>query len=110
MEFVEQGILDGDQLDNFLKGKIEPYLDKGITGIVLGCTHYPFVRKRIEAIAGPSIEVFDGSLGTARELLRRLTVAGLNRKDDHKGQVTFLNSSEDLSKIQLARNLFEREI
>ena len=110
MEFVEQGILEGDQLDNFLKEKIEPYLDKGITGIVLGCTHYPFVRKRIETIAGPSIEVFDGSLGTARELLRRLTVAGLNRKDAHTGQVIFLNSSNDPDKIRLARNLFEREI
>lgn len=110
MEFVEQGILEGDQLDNFLKEKIEPYLDKGITGIVLGCTHYPFVRKRIETIAGPSIEVFDGSLGTARELLRRLTVAGLNREDAHTGQVIFLNSSNDPDKIRLARNLFEREI
>ena len=110
MEFVEQGILDGEELDSFLKEKIDPYMDKGITGIVLGCTHYPFVRKRIRAIAGPSIEIFDGSLGTARELLRRLTVAGLNREDDHVGQVTFLNSSDDPDKLKLSRYLFSREI
>lgn len=110
MEFVEKGILDGEELDSFLKTKIDPYMDKGITGIVLGCTHYPFVRKRIQAIAGPSIEVFDGSLGTARELLRRLTVAGLNREDDHVGQVTFLNSSDDPDKLKLSRYLFSREI
>lgn len=110
MEFVEQGILDGEELDSFLKEKIDPYMDKGITGIVLGCTHYPFVRKRIRAIVGPSIEIFDGSLGTARELLRRLTVAGLNREDDHVGQVTFLNSSDDPDKLKLSRYLFSREI
>lgn len=110
MEFVEQGVLDGEELDGFLKEKITPYLDKDLTGIVLGCTHYPFVRKEIRAIVGPDIKIFDGSLGTARELKRRITVAGLQRDTSHKGTVTFMNSSGDDSKLQLSRYLFEREI
>lgn len=110
MEFVEQGILEGEELDTFLKDKITPYLDKHLTGIVLGCTHYPFVRKEIRAIAGPSVEIFDGSLGTARELLRRITVAGLHRQDSHVGTVTFLNSSKDPEKIRLSQFLYSRKI
>ena len=89
---------------------LTPYLDKNLTGIVLGCTHYPFVKKEIRAIVGPSVEIFDGSFGTARELRRRITAAGLLRDDGHKGTVTFLNSSPDPEMIRLSKYLFEREI
>lgn len=110
MEFVEQGNLDGEDVDTYLKEKISPYLDKNLTGVVLGCTHYPFLRREIRAIVGPSVEIFDGSFGTARELRRRIAAAGLLREDGHKGQVSFLNSSKDPDKIRLSKFLFEREI
>ena len=110
MEFVERGILSGDELNSFLRNLIEPYLEKNLTGIVLGCTHYPFVKKAIQQIAGPSIEIFDGSLGTARELLRRLHAADLEQEPSHKGSVTFLNSSEDPAKLALMEYLFQSVI
>ena len=110
MEFVEKGILEGEKLESFLKERIEPYLSEHITGIVLGCTHYPFVRKKIQEIAGPSIEIFDGSFGTAKELLRRITEAHLNRTDSHTGVITFLNSSENPEQIRLSKYLFSKSI
>ena len=110
MEFVERGILSGSELEIFLHSLMDPYLDKNLTGIVLGCTHYPFVRKTIRKVAGPSVEIFDGSLGTARELSRRLTAAGLVQPKDHRGSVTFLNSSHDPEKLSLMRYLFHSDI
>ena len=107
MDFVEQGILDGKELEEYLYDIMSPYLSKGLTGIVLGCTHYPFVRKVIERIAGDEIRIFDGSLGTARELSRRIHAAKLNRPKDHKGSVSFLNSSPDPDKLKLMKRLFE---
>ena len=77
---------------------------------MLGCTHYPFLRREIRAIVGPSVEIFDGSFGTARELRRRITEAGLLREDVHKGQVTFLNSSDDPEMLRRSEYLFRREI
>ncbi|MDO5145476.1 MAG: glutamate racemase [Eubacteriales bacterium] len=110
MEFVEQGVLDGEELKNFLIEKITPYLDKKLTGVVLGCTHYPFVRKEIRTIVGPNVKLFDGSFGTARELKRRIAEANLKREDGHRGAVTFMNSSEDRSKLELSRFLFTQDI
>ena len=53
------------------------------------------------------VEIYDGGLGTARELLRRLREAGLCRNDpDHKGEVTFLNSSDDPSLLERSKDLF----
>ena len=48
MEFVEQGILSGEKLETFLHNLLDPYKDKDITGIVLGCTHYPFLKETIQ--------------------------------------------------------------
>lgn len=107
MEFVERGILSGDQLEAFIHKLLDPYKDRDITGIVLGCTHYPFLREPIQKIAGPSVTIFDGGYGTAKELLRRLTAAHLNNPDpSRKGTVTFLNSSDDPALIQRSRKLY----
>lgn len=107
MEFVEQGILSGEQLEAFLHKLLDPYKDKEITGIVLGCTHYPFLKDTIQKIVGDKIPIFDGGFGTARELRRRLAEAGLLREaEEHKGVVTFLNSSEDPALVQRSRKLF----
>ena len=110
MDFVEKGILDGPELRGFLHKLMDPYLEKSITGIVLGCTHYPFLRKPISEIAGPEVEIFDGGEGTARELRRRIHVADLDNSSDHKGSVTFMNSSDDPSKLELSKKLYAAKL
>jgi glutamate racemase len=107
MEFVEHGILDGEDLTAYLHKMMDPYLSEDLTGIVLGCTHYPFLRPVIQEIAGPSVEIYDGSLGTARELSRRIHAAGLNQPADHQGSVVFLNSSKDPAQLSLMQYLFD---
>ncbi len=107
MEFVENGVLSGPELHSFLQNLLDPYLDKDLTGIVLGCTHYPFLRKAIQEVAGPDIRLYDGGRGTAMELLRRMKLAGVDRKEtDHKGEISFLNSSPDPALVDREKKLF----
>ena len=47
-------------------------LDAGADRIVLGCTHYPFLRPVIEAIAGPGVQVIDPAPAVARQTVRLL--------------------------------------
>ncbi|MDD7208857.1 MAG: glutamate racemase [Lachnospiraceae bacterium] len=109
MEFVEQGILSGEKLEGFLHALLDPFQGKHITGIVLGCTHYPFLKETIQKIAGPSVTIFDGGLGTAKELLRRIREADLKQPDpSYKGTVTFLNSSDDPALIQRSKQLYKK--
>lgn len=46
MEFVEHGDLDGQELDDYFAEKLSPVLTDDTESIVLGCTHYPFLKKR----------------------------------------------------------------
>lgn len=122
MEYVEQGILDGEEIHSFLHKLLDPYKDKGLTGIVLGCTHYPFLKKVISEVTDYQVPLYDGGEGTARELLRRVEEAGLLRacpaevskvnpvgpeSTGMKGSITFYNtcSSPDYLKrsIELYR-------
>ncbi|MDE7312808.1 MAG: glutamate racemase [Eubacterium sp.] len=109
VEFVESGNTDGDDLRAFLERLLEPYAGK-IDSIVLGCTHYPFVRGLIQEIAGAQVRIFDGGNGTAREMRRRLKEAGLLSKDAGCGSVTFENSLAKEEEIELSKTLFQKNL
>lgn len=76
VELIEAGTLGGPQVEDFLHQKLDAYRGR-LGGIVLGCTHYPFVKRAIQAVVGPEIALYDGGEGTARETKRRLEEAGL---------------------------------
>ena len=67
MEYVEQGILRGPEVEGYLLDKLEPYLKVPIDAVVLGCTHYPFLRGAIRRIVGRRPEIIDGSFGIAKQ-------------------------------------------
>ena len=107
MEYVEQGILEGEELDAYLREKLEPFMDTKISSIVLGCTHYPFVRSAIAKVVGQDIDIIDGSLGTSRELMRRLKEKDLLNDSMEKGTIEMINSSNKKELIDLCWKLIE---
>ena len=93
VEFVERGEVEGEELHSFLLELFAPLMDKNLDAIVLGCTHYPFVKKEISAILGEKVKIFDGSMGTALNTRRRLEEANLLNDTEQKGRVIFIDSS-----------------
>ena len=93
VEFVERGEVQGDALHSFLCQLLAPLTSEKLDAVVLGCTHYPFVKAEISSILGENVQIFDGSVGTARETRRRLEENGLLSDTDEKGSVRFIDSS-----------------
>jgi len=106
-EMVERGIWEGPELETYLQELFLPFRHCSVEYIVLGCTHYPFVRPAIRRSFGRPVEIIDGSGGTARQLRRQLEAAHLLSSRTGKGTVTFLNSRPD--KLAMSRQLFEME-
>lgn len=101
MDFVEAGNIDSPEIYGFLRDILEPYKGQ-LDGVVLGCTHYPFVRRAIEDILGHQVMIFDGGEGTAKEIKRRLEISGLLREDARrKGKIIFENSNNSQQKRDL---------
>lgn len=108
VELVEAGQTEGGQVEEYLTRVLKPVLREDTAAIVLGCTHYPFVRRAVEKIAGPKVAVIDGSAGTARETKRRLEQAGLLREGD-QGEVTLESSCQSPALLALMERLLETE-
>jgi glutamate racemase len=106
MDFIERGDTDGDDLHSYLVDLLYSYSENRVDAAVLGCTHYPFVRRQIARVLGDKVRIFDGGEGTAREMRRRLMESGLLRGENRKGSVDFRNSLEDESRIELCRRLY----
>lgn len=77
VELVENGILDGPEAERTVKESLMPLLEAGADRIVLGCTHYPFLRNVIQRIAGPDALVIDPAPAVARHLVEVMKEEGL---------------------------------
>jgi glutamate racemase len=109
MDFVERGDLDGEDLRKYLVELLFAFRQEKVDAVVLGCTHYPFVKDMIQKTLGGDVLVFDGGAGTAREMKRRLGGAGLLTTRPGQGNVEFRNSLKSREKLELCRKLFEIE-
>ncbi len=107
-ELVESGNIDSPELDEYVASLLEPYREKEIDALVLGCTHYPHVRETIERHISPDVKIFDGGEGTARETRRRLEAADLLCPDTQIGVIEIYNSLNDKKMIELSRRLLYR--
>lgn len=81
VEFVERGELEGSDLHSRLREILAPYPTEKVDAVVLGCTHYPFLKKAIREVLGERPLLLDGADGTAKETRRRLAEAGLLRTE-----------------------------
>lgn len=64
-----------------------------LDSVVLGCTHFPFVKKEIQEALGYPVQFFDGTEGTARETRHRLDTAGLLTDRSIPGSIMLYSSS-----------------
>lgn len=94
MECVEAGELHGERVETLLCSLLRPYLNLKIKSVVLGCTHYIFLKDTIAAFFPPNVPLIDGNAGTVRQLGRRLAQENL-LSSAKGGSITFLSSKED---------------
>lgn len=74
---VESGRADSEEAEAAAADYVKPLLDGGCATIILGCTHYPFVRRAIEAATGSCVTIVDPAEETARSLENILLEKGL---------------------------------
>lgn len=105
VELIESGKGDSPETDALLRRILTPYVGK-LDALVLGCTHYPFVKNTIARIMGDGTVLLDGGEGTARQTRRCLGQADLLRSG--LGSVTIENSLHTPEILHLSNKLLER--
>lgn len=77
VEQVERQALETPETVRLLQRYLKPLLERGADTLVLGCTHYPFLRNSIERLVGPGVRVIDTGEAVARRLQQLLQEHGL---------------------------------
>ena len=104
VELIEAGKADTEEAEALLRQILAPYVGK-LDALVLGCTHYPFVKDVISRILGEKTLLLDGGAGTARQTRRLLEQADL--LNEGEGSVTMENSAGKAELLALSYQLLE---
>lgn len=78
--------------------------------MVLGCTHYTFLKADIRAVLGEQVALYDGNAGTIRQLERQLAAADLLAREPlsfPEGRVRILPSRENAQDEALLRRFLD---
>lgn len=82
VNLIEKGELHSPATVQLLERYLAPLLEQGADTLVLGCTHYPFVRPAIESVcrrlAGAVPDIIDTGQAVTRQLQRLLETQGLS--------------------------------
>lgn len=104
VEYVESLDQDEDKLIEYLKSLIDK---NKYSAIVLGCTHFVFVKDIIADLYSGA-KIFDGNLGTAKQLAKILKNKDLLSDGRNAQKVEFYSSSNDPLTLKLMQNLLEK--
>jgi len=89
VDLIEQGDLETPAIAAMLERYVAPLLDQGADTLVLGCTHYPFIKAGIERVlrdhARTDVALIDTGDAVARQLVRLLDTGGLLRVPQEAG-------------------------
>ena len=106
MELVEKR--EPESCRAYLEKLFERYDPEKTDAVVLGCTHYVFLRKMLEKMLPSRITITDGNEGTARQLQRVLDRSGLERKEG-RGSVRFMTSGT-AEQTDIMQDFFSKEL
>lgn len=100
---IENGNVD--LIKEYLENNLNMYKGK-VHSVVLGCTHYPLIKKEITEVLG-DVTFYDGSIGVSKQLGRIIRDNEFIRNG--KGNVLFFDSSHDIMKEKRFMSLLEGE-
>lgn len=94
VDCVERGDLCGPDVRALVQKFTAPLLAQGADTLVLGCTHYPFLRPLITDIVGPAVTLLDTGAAVARQTRRVLDREQLLNTNAVAGQIEWHTSGD----------------
>ena len=78
---------DNKEIDSLLYNYLTPYQNKNIDSIVLGCTHYPLIKDKIQSYFKDAV-IIDGNIGVAKRVKYILKINDL--LGNNKGNIEYI--------------------
>lgn len=106
VECIERGELNTANTKALIRQYCGPLLAEGADTIVLGCTHYPFVREAIAEIVGKEIVLIDTGAAVAKQLKSQMAENNLLSQNQQIAKVQFWTNSDVANAEQVIEKLW----
>ena len=90
---IERGVVSGIKINKILKEELKPFIDFKADVLVLGCSHFPLLKKEIGQVLGKNVQVLDSGGAIARQTKRILK--SNNSLSDYEKSVHLLYTTGD---------------
>lgn len=99
---VEAGELDGERVMQVLQTTLQPFIEAEVDVLVLGCTHFPFLKAPMQRILGNGVRILDSGAAIAKQV-ERVLQAGPTQEE--KTEHEFLTSGNPVQLTQLLHTM-----
>ncbi len=89
---VEEGWLDNKVTSGVVRTYLNDFKEAGVETVILGCTHYPLLKKVIRRFLGTKVKLVDSASETAfavKEMLKKEKL--LNKKSSYRSERYFVS-------------------
>ena len=108
VEAVENNEEDSAETFELVRRAVEPLIAGGADKIVLGCTHYPFLREAIARVAGDGVEIVDSSEAVARRVATLLDEYNFRAEEGSMPEYRFLTFADEKYVEKLKNKAFNK--
>ncbi len=110
VERVEAGEVATPATAALLQEYLEPLLARGVDALVLGCTHFPFLRPTLKNLFGERLRLIDSGEAVARQTYRVLEQAGLLNSQTKLGRIKFYTTGNPAQVAPVIARLLDLNI
>ena len=101
VELIEAGKQDSTEMRDLLVGITEPFMISGIDYLVLGCSHYPYIKPMLQELLPARVRIIDSGTAVARQTLNILKKNSLLNLSEKSGKHELYSNS----RIEILDNL-----
>ncbi|HEY3463484.1 MAG TPA: glutamate racemase [Gaiellaceae bacterium] len=104
---IEGGDPYGEETERAVREYAAPLQAQGVDTVILGCTHYPLIRKIFERVFGRDVTLVFSAEETAREVAETLARKGVENERDRVGSYRFLTTGDPAAFRELGRRFLQ---
>ena len=107
VEAVEANAENSASTEQVVRAVVEPIIDRGADVLVLGCTHYPFLKDVIAKVVGErDVEIIDSGEAVEKRVESLLDEYNLRAEVGHKAEYEFISFADGDYEERLRRKAF----
>ncbi|HTY13690.1 MAG TPA: glutamate racemase [Candidatus Omnitrophota bacterium] len=107
---IEGGFIEADETRKVAKEYLKPLLKEGVDTIILGCTHYPHLKRVIAELADGNITLIDPASEVVRDAKAVLNKRGLIKSKPSPAKYEYFVTGSPVQFSDIASRLMGRPV